>query len=367
MIEVLTRISDRLRAGAYANEAAVSHNIVSPILRELGWDTEDPQQFAAEYTNPRGRVDFALLGLGRNPAVFIEVKAVGKLLEGDRQLFEYAFHSGAQLCVLTDGREWNFYIASGGGSYDDRRVYQLRLDERSAEDCRDVLLRYLQHARVRDGSAVEAAQAEHKAAMTSREGARALPAAWAELVAEADVELIDRLLEKAEALCGYRPADQDALQFLEGLGARPAPAPAAQRQGAKAPAPAPVAPISDAAATLTASSDRAVNYVLFGATHCAPNASRALVEILGKIVARDPARIPELREAVRTRTLCHVGQSAEQINPARPDLARPEEFYPGWLVGLTISNRTKMSIIRAACAIYGLAMPADLSIELPNG
>src|ERR1700712_3942596 len=199
MIELLTRIGDHLRAGAYANEAAISHGIVIPVLAQLGWDTADPLQVAPEYTNPRGRVDFALLGLGRNPAVFIEVKAVGKLLEGDRQLFEYAFHAGAQLCVLTDGREWNFYIASGGGSYDDRRVYQLRLDERSAEDCRDVLSRYLQHGSVRDGSAVTTAQAEHQLAMTTREGARALPAAWAELISEADVALIDRLLEKAEA------------------------------------------------------------------------------------------------------------------------------------------------------------------------
>ena len=357
MIELLTRIGDRLRAGAYANEAAISHGVVIPILAQLGWDTADPLQVAPEYTNPRGRVDFALLGLGRNPAVFIEVKAVGKLLEGDRQLFEYAFHAGAQLCVLTDGREWNFYIASGGGSYDDRRVYQLRLDERSAEDAYNVLSRYLQHSRVRDGSAVTAAQDEHKLAMTTREGARALPAAWAELIAEADVPMIDRLLEKAEALCGYRPADQDALQFLESLSSGSGRVAAVQRLPSKTPA----------ASIVQAIADRAVSYVLLGERRTAANASRALVEILGQIVTRDPARIPPLREAVRTRTLCHVGQSAEEINPARPDLARPEEFYSGWLVGLTISNRTKMSIIRAACTIYGLAMPTDLSIELPNG
>ena len=96
-----------------------------------------------EFSIQRGRVDFALFGLGHKPAVFIEVKQVGRAVEGDRQLFEYAFHQGVPLCVLTDGREWSFYLPGAQGSYEDRRVYRLQLDDRDPGECERVLTPYL--------------------------------------------------------------------------------------------------------------------------------------------------------------------------------------------------------------------------------
>ena len=102
MIELIHRIGERLQSSAYVNEAAITHGIVTPLLQELGWDTADPRQVVPEFANARGRVDFALIGLGQKPAIFIEVKQVGRAIDGDRQLFEYAFHQGVPLCVLTD-------------------------------------------------------------------------------------------------------------------------------------------------------------------------------------------------------------------------------------------------------------------------
>ena len=112
--------------------------------------------------------------------------------------------------------------------------------------------------------------------------------------------------------------------------------------------------------------DRAINYVLLGEQYSAPNASRALIDILRTIVARDISKLPELGGRVRSRSRSHIAQCPEEINPARPDLARGEEIADGWLVGLTISNRDKMMIIRATCELYGLSMPVDLDLELPN-
>jgi hypothetical protein len=74
MKNLLERVRFRLAAGSYANEAAVSHGVVTPILNALGWDSSDPDQLVPEFSIGRGRVDFALLGLGRRPSVFIEVK-----------------------------------------------------------------------------------------------------------------------------------------------------------------------------------------------------------------------------------------------------------------------------------------------------
>ncbi len=125
--ELLNRIKSRLAEGAYPNEASVSHGIVAPILRALGWDDSDPEQVMPEYSSGGRRVDFALCGTSRRPTFFIEVKGVGRALEGDRQLFEYAFHEGIPLCLLTDGRDWSFYLPGGQGSYDERRAIETSL------------------------------------------------------------------------------------------------------------------------------------------------------------------------------------------------------------------------------------------------
>ncbi|MEO7026089.1 MAG: hypothetical protein ABI056_00885, partial [Caulobacteraceae bacterium] len=143
MRQLLDRVRARLGSDAYANEAAVSHGVVMPIINALGWDSSDPEQVVPEFPLRGGRVDFALLGGGRRPAVFIEVKGVGRAVDGDRQLFEYAFHEGVPLCVLTDGRDWSFYLPSAQGSYEDRRVYRLQLDDRDPAECERVLQRYL--------------------------------------------------------------------------------------------------------------------------------------------------------------------------------------------------------------------------------
>jgi hypothetical protein len=37
--------------------------------------------------------------------VFIEVKQIGRSDGGERQLFEYAFHRGVPMTILTDGQE----------------------------------------------------------------------------------------------------------------------------------------------------------------------------------------------------------------------------------------------------------------------
>ena len=361
MLTLIERIRERLQQGAYSNEAAVSHGIVTPVLAALGWDTADPHQIVPEYSLQRGRVDFALFGLGHRASVFIEVKQVGRAVEGDRQLFEYAFHQGVPLCVLTDGREWSFYLPSGQGSYEDRRVYRLQLDDREPAECERILTRYLARDRVRDQSAFEDAQRDYRDAAGQREAIANLPRAWQELVAESHELLIEIVSDKAEALSGYQPALGEVAAFLQTLrSSRPAsvikPLPASSGQSVGS------AKAADGALV----TDRSVTFTLFGQQHHCLTAKDALVEILGKLAARDPEKLPALAEAVRTPKLNVIARMPSEINPGRPDLARAAEFAPGWFVGLNTSNRTKMTIIRSACAVFGLALPADLDITLPN-
>jgi hypothetical protein len=64
---------------------------------------------------------------------------------------------------------------SGHGSYEDRRVYRLQLDDREPAECARVFGRYLARERVRDGSAFEAAQRDHRDAAGRREAAVPFP------------------------------------------------------------------------------------------------------------------------------------------------------------------------------------------------
>ena len=341
--------------------------MVSPILSRIGWDTADPQQLVPEYTVGKRRVDLALLGAGRKPAVFIEVKGVGRALDGDRQLFEYAFHEGVPLCILTDGREWSFYLPSGQGSYNDRRVYRLQLDDRDPAECARVLTRYLARDRVLSGAAFEAAQHDHRDVTGRRSAASAIPLARQQLLDGPEDLLLELVSDRAEAESGHKPAVQDVLAFLRSLQTVNASAPTAERRAVPIAAAA-AASAGAAAATLVGplSSSRGVQYQLFGKSHTAGNASEALVSILSALASRDPSKLEALAHAVQGRSRNHVARTTAEIYPSRPDLARAEEFAPGWLVGLNVSNQQKMSILRTACDVFGLSTPDDLAIELPN-
>ncbi|MHA6724191.1 hypothetical protein [Sphingomonas sp. RS2018] len=371
ILTLIERIRERLAQNAYVNEAAISHGVVTPVLNALGWDSADPQQLVPEYTTDRGRVDFALFGLGHRPAVFVEVKAVGRAVYGDKQLFEYAFHQGVPLCVLTDGREWSFYLPSGQGSYEDRRVYRLQLDDRDPEECERILVRYLARDRVRDQLAFEDAQRDYRDAAGQREAISILPRAWSEMLATPEELLVDAVADKAEAMCGYKPDAKSVLAFLRTLRA------AGQRQSEPV-APPPESRVRNAVVAVddTAPSDarpparsmqEGITFIMLGKEHHCANAKLATVEVLRNLAIRDPSRIPALADAVRTPTLNRIAHTPAEINPGRPELANAAEFAPGWLVGLNISNRDKMRLIRAAAEIYELTLPEDLQIELPNG
>ncbi len=377
---LLSRIRERLSKDQYRNEAAISTGVVLPILRALGWDDSDPDQVAPEFSSGKGRVDFALFGAPRRGAVFVEVKGVGRSDLGDRQLFEYAFHEGVPLCILTDGREWSFYLPSGQGNYDERRVHRLRLDERAVEDAVRVLHRYLDRERVRSGDAHEDAIRDYRDLASRREASRIIPQAWKQLVSGPEDLLVELVADQTEALSGFRPMTSEVLAFLRGL----APAgsvsmPEASRlapgrgAGATAVDLTPEPPVI-AQSQVKPSATRAlfergpISYYVLGQEHSARNAKEAFVDVLSKIAARFPHRIEVIAEAARGRTRNHIAQSVSQIYPDRQDLANSNtaEILSGWLVGLNIANREKVRIIRAACDATGLNFGSDVRFELPN-
>ena len=208
-------MKQRLREGAFTSEAAVSQGILLPALNELGWPVFDTTVVVPEYSLEGRRVDFALCHPANKPAVFVEVKKVGLYAGADQQLFEYAFHLGVPMAILTDGQEWSFYLPGEQGLYDERRVYKLDLLERSTEEAGKRLDRYLGYKTVCTGEALNAARSDYKSVSRDREINATFPKAWTALLEEQDSLLLDLLAEKVEELCGYKPDLDICGEFLE--------------------------------------------------------------------------------------------------------------------------------------------------------
>lgn len=215
--EHIDDIRDALRRKQFTSEALVSQGIVRRLLDALGWPQFNPQIVIPEYPVPGGRVDFALCHPALKPMVFIEVKQVGQSDGAERQLFEYAFHAGVPIAVLTDGQKWQFFHPIGRGNYEERRVYTLDLIEADDEESVSHLNRYLNYGSVCTGEAAKAIADDYRNASNQRLIEENLPEAWNKLVEEQDEILLDLVVEKVESLCGHKPTEDQVWNFLESL------------------------------------------------------------------------------------------------------------------------------------------------------
>lgn len=213
--EFIRKTRELLKHNTFKSEAAVSQGILLPALHELGWPVFNTSVVIPEYSVEGRRVDYALCHPATKPSVFIEVKNVGLSEGADRQLFEYAFHIGVPMAILTDGQEWSFYLPGEQGRYDERRVYKLDLLERTSEEASTRLTKYLSYERVCSGEALKAARSDYQNVARGREIEATLPRAWISLLQEEDSLLLDLLAEKVEGLCGYRPDQDDCRHFLQ--------------------------------------------------------------------------------------------------------------------------------------------------------
>ncbi len=371
MRQLLQRIRDGLSRGAYPNERAVSTSIVVPVLRELGWDDSDPTVVKPEYATGKGRVDYALASMAGSPAVFVEVKGVGKSGEADRKLFEYAFHEGAQIAVLTDGRVWSFYLPGQFGSYDERRVFQLDLLERDEAEAEHRLTRYLDRARIQNGKALLDASADYHDQAARRRAAAKLPEAWAEMLRGPDPDLARLLQDTVESLSGHRPSDEAVAAFLSSViqeqptgrqgsqpaGRRTASAPVARADGHFTGQPLLAQPSASDAASLT---------WRLGAEFGTGKSQVAVwVDFLSALFRRHPDRHEAIAEAVRTRSRNNIARTIADIYPGQPDIAaRSNAKLPdGWFVGTNESSATKIRIARKAVEACGLAWGKDARLD----
>lgn len=113
--EALNQVRARIERSKSAklNEEQTRYTLIDPMIRALGWDTEDIDEVRSQYRyqsndNP---VDYALLISGK-PRLFLEAKALGGNLEDRKwshQIMGYASVAGVEWIALTDGNEYRIY------------------------------------------------------------------------------------------------------------------------------------------------------------------------------------------------------------------------------------------------------------------
>ncbi len=90
------------------SEMAVRDQIVNPILRNLGWNPENPEEVQPNVSTEEGVPDYSLIKNGKK-ILFVEAKKLSVDIEQReviRQLAKYSFSEGTKYGVLTNGAVW---------------------------------------------------------------------------------------------------------------------------------------------------------------------------------------------------------------------------------------------------------------------
>jgi len=349
----IEKVRHGLREGKFTSEAAVSQGILLPALHALGWPVFDTSIVIPEFSVEGRRVDYALCHPENRPSVFIEVKKVGLSEGADRQLFEYAFHLGVPMAILTDGQEWSFYLPGEQGRYDERRVYKLDLLERDVSEAKSRLNKYLSYDNVCSGAALKAARSDYQNVARVRIIETNLPKAWEGLLKDQDSLLLDLLAEKVEDLCGYKPDLDACSQFLEmqihnnkkNDKFEPKIKPPKKQ-------PKPFPPT-----TTTFPSRTADNYTFTfkGNSYSARSARDVMTQLFQLLFQEDSGFLDRFASRKHGKKRRYLARDKSDLYPGRPDLTEQHsiEVVPGWWLGTNYSRRNIQDIIELALEVAG--------------
>jgi len=359
----IKQIKERLKEGRYANEASVSQGIVLPILNKLGWPVFNTSIVMPEYSLENRRVDYALCNTANKPAIFIEVKKVGYADGAERQLFEYAFHLGIPMAILTDGQEWSFYLPAEQGAYHERRVYKLNLLERSIDEAKERLNRYLNYERVVSGESIKSARSDYQKITTIRDIDSTFPKAWQELLDEQDSLLLDLLAEKVEDLCGFKPDPDACSQFLYNNVGKTKTVDLVKSKGN-------VAEKDETSNKLKIKNSgiKINNYeFLFrGKTYKAKSARDVMIKVFQLLNKEDDSFMDRYAARKHGKKRRYISKNKYELYPDREDLADSAsvEVVAGWWLGTNYSRTNIQQIIDLAKEVAGKELASKLNVKV---
>ncbi len=138
LLALVGKIRERIRDHGPAlrqSEALTRYALIDPLLRELGWDTGDPDLVVPEYKTDDGWPDYALLSDGK-PIMMVEAKKLDTSLQGKviRQGIGYCQEQGTLYFSVTDGRLWKIYETHRPVPVDEKRIAEFDLKNQSAAE-----------------------------------------------------------------------------------------------------------------------------------------------------------------------------------------------------------------------------------------
>jgi len=113
------------------SEESVRYQIINPILKELGWNSENPEEVQPNISTEEGIPDYSLL---KNDirVLFIEAKKLSVDVEEKeiiRKLGQYCFGEGMKYGVLSNGAIWILFRAfQEGTTMAERIVWKVDLE-----------------------------------------------------------------------------------------------------------------------------------------------------------------------------------------------------------------------------------------------
>ena len=140
LLELVERLRKRIEAHRDKlprSETLTRYVLIDTILRELGWDTGDPEAVRPEYnTGDRSRADYALMVNGK-PFIMLEAKSLGSSLDGAAvQGINYCQLKGTPYFAVTDGSRWKVYETHRMAPLAEKLVVEFDITEMSsAEVC----------------------------------------------------------------------------------------------------------------------------------------------------------------------------------------------------------------------------------------
>ncbi len=116
VIEKVKERAEKFRDTLSHNEFATRYALIDPLLRALGWDTEDPSKVVPELSTNQGTPDYALYWEGK-PIAMLEAKSLGTNLEKFIDIgFKYCWKNRVGYFVITNGDRWALFdISKMGG------------------------------------------------------------------------------------------------------------------------------------------------------------------------------------------------------------------------------------------------------------
>ena len=315
------------------------------ILQGLGWDplTEVKQEYAVGGRDG-GKVDIALVRPPSRVVAFIEAKAPREDLERHiKQVVQYAFHEGVDVCVLTNGLQWWLYLPMMRVPFEERRFALLHIREDPLEQLQEDLESFVSRENLLSGKARHLAE--------QRRLERAVREVWHKIRTGPDDALVDMVRQRVHEQVNLRPDRQQVAEVLR------------RREVVKPEIPPPPEPEPPDAPNVPDPTARPVGVHIWGRYHPVRNWIDVLCRVTESLYERHGSHFDKV-------LVDSIQRGNDRVSRNPSDFARPREvgstglyIYRGDLTKEKVRQRSRLFLERLGHA------PTDLEIvfSAPSG